>query len=360
MTNKTIIAANVRQLSLFSDSEVRGNTIMSHDLLPRFLHSRHNKVLTHEDYVEEGERWMQLSNGEFFTIEPGNIRRPDGDIVYIYPGTRESLVEECIMSFASKGEFDPEKGEPGYIYNGVGGLQVVFTLYQLRMELKNRHKEYNLRELSEALEVLFKSNYGRGIKRTLTNKEDKLVPDSKGKRRYMQSFDRIEYEAPKKSAIRSETVIRIVLCDEATKQILAGQYLSYNCECSMEMKSPVARYLYKYLVQRWRNANLRGQRGETLEISQNDLLQDSGYPTPDNVSKRKAIFLKTINELIDADIIQPLAPINSIIEVKASRRIIDIIYHLTPSKAFVKHQIEASIRLNNSTKEISQVYGKIN
>jgi len=346
------MAANVRQLSLFSDAEQPGNTIVSHDLLPRFLHNRHKKVLTHDEYAQEGERWVQLSNGQLFNIEPGSVRRAKtGELVYIYPGTRESLVEECIMSFASNGKFDHEVGKPGYIYDGVGGVQVVFTLYQLRMELKKRRKEYNLQELSEALEVLFKSNYCRGIK-SQNNHGEKLIPDSKGKRRYMQSFDWIEHEASEQSVIKGETIIRIVLCDEATKQILSGEYLTYDNKCSMEMKSPVTRYLYRYLVQRWRNTNLRGQQGETIEISQNDTINDAGYPWPDNVSKRKAIFMRTVQELIDNDIIQELGTVGSVFEVKLGRKIVDITYHFKPTKAFVKHQIEANVRMKKNKQEV--------
>lgn len=330
-----------RQLSLFSSPEVLGNTFADPNSISRFVHDKRSKRVASSDLKDFPK--IIGANGGFNRIKgaPIQINKSDGtvEIVHVYPGTRESLIEECLIHFATNGEFSIEKGEPGYrLMNGRVG--VCFTLYQLRKALGLRNKEYRLDELKEGLNVLKDANY------SYFPDEDTDRAEHFGEY-IISKMTKIRNDNPN-DAVRSDYVYFVEFTSEVSDKILSGEYRTYDALCSLSMKSPLARYLYKQFTHGWQQANNRGQTGSYLELMQNEVIQASGVPLSTNVTKRRTVLLNALNELVSSGIIQKFSEEDDILPVKNGRKIIDVMFVVRPTNRFIKQQINGFKRLKES------------
>lgn len=334
----------IKQLHLFSMPNGRGNTLLDYDLIPRFIHDRAQKKVLITGASCQEPRIIKMNNSEKYEIIPAVIseknKGTDGEVGYrsfaVYPGTRESLIEDCLILFARNGEFSIEKGEPGYIYNS-GMLGVCFTLHQLRVALKSKGKEYKLEELKEGLEVLLLAKY------RYTNEEerDRLCG-------YIVSeLDTLKNPSPN-DKIRSDRVVHAVFDSRASKRILGGHYRAYDANLALSMKSPIARFLYKQFTQHWQNANLKNEGGCFREIEQNETIKASGCPLLSNITKRKTNLMKALQELSDGRVIQPVDEAADVFLLKEGRKIVDLRVVVRPTPQFIKQQIEGFKKLTES------------
>lgn len=340
-TKNTACPIAQKQLHLFSMLSGLGNTLLDYDLTPRYLHDKAQKCMTIQQHESMGPRIIRIDESQCYEIIPATLRRfdkePEKGLLYaVYPGTRESLIEECLIDFAKNGEFSLEKGEPGYRVEG-GAIAVYFTLYQLRSALKLRGKEYKSEELREGLEVLNLAKF----RYTNDNDRDKL-------RGYIVAeLDSVPNHSPS-DKIRSDRIMHVVFDHQASMRILQGHYRSYDAKCSMSMRSPVARFLYKQFTHCWQQANNKGQTGSFQTISQNDSILASGCPLSSNPTKRKTLFTLALKELSDAGIIQPVNEDMDLVPIKSARKIIDVEAIIRPTNKFITQQIEGYRRLQQS------------
>jgi hypothetical protein len=343
MDNQLIEAHD--QMHLFSLSGCVGNTLIDYDLIPKFLHDRAQKRIPVDQAT--GDRRICVHKNENYYISPALIKDRYGDLMTIYPGTRESLVEECLLGFTKNGEFSLENGRPGYRLIR-GAINVYFTLYQLLVALKARGKEYNTAELDEALAVLHKSTYRfQNHQEGVSDNGAKRRREMNDNRHYINSYTTIDNEAPN-DTLRADKIVRVTLSEEATERILEGGYRSYDVKRSLEMKSPIARHLYKKLTQNWLNANDKGESGSFLELMQNESILGSGYPLSSNVTKRRAAFTRALNELSTVGILEGINVSADLRQIKQGRKIIDLACVIRPTKQFIKQQITGHSRYKKS------------
>lgn len=346
MTTKKL-AIKQKQLALFSIESCLGNSLLDYDQLPRFLHGRSNKVLTPVQHADRPYRQITLSDGEVFQIKPAEVDQSVSgeDIIsrkYIYPGTRESIVEEAIIDFAKNGEFSWDVGTPGYQYDGSSALKVLFTMYSLRKHLKERGKEYKFSELREALSVLLGARYKRFITGDIAV-GNSIFRSAQKEYNYLSAVGALSTEEQFDTPVKAADVIEVTLSNEVTQKIIAGDYRTYNSTLSLSMDSTIARYIYKTLSQKWLNVNTKGESGMHYEIRQNETLMDAGYPFSDQATKRKDAMLHAIDELCRKGILQPLKDIH-VVEQKRGRKIVEVKMLVFPTQDFVDQQISASIR----------------
>lgn len=345
-SNKTL-ALKQKQLALFSIESCIGNTLLDYDQLPRFLHGRNNKVLTAAQHAELPYRQVALSDGEVFQIKPAEIEEPtaEGEAInrkYIYPGTRESIVEEAIIDFAKKGEFSWDVGSAGYVYDGSGALKVLFTMYSLRKHLTERGKEYKFTELREALSVLLGARYKRFFVGEI-KVGNSIFRSARKEFHYLSAIGTLSTGDQMDSPVKAADVIEVTLSNEATQKIIAGDYRTYDSRLSLSMDSPVARYIYKKLSQKWLNVNTKGEAGMHYEIRQNETISDAGYPLSSQATKRNSTMLSAIDELTRKGVIEPLKSVH-VVEQKRGRKIVEVKMLVFPTQDFVDQQISASIR----------------
>ena len=117
--SKEAIAENraiQQQMHLFSVPTGRGNTLLDYDLIPRFIHDKASKcVILNGNNVHFGRK-IEINQDETYEIMPAVINQEhivDGEKTTrqcaIYPGTRESVIEDCLIGFVQNGEFSLEK-----------------------------------------------------------------------------------------------------------------------------------------------------------------------------------------------------------------------------------------------------------
>ncbi len=339
-----------QQLHFFSIPSGRGNTLLDYDLTPRFLHDRAQKRVPIDPALSQQPRLIQMSEHERYEIVPAVMNIPDpegkkndhGEVIKrpfaIYPGTRESLIEDCLIYFARNGEFSVEKGEPGYRYDS-GALGVCFTLHQLRMALKEQGKEYRLDELREGLDVLSMAKY------RYTNDADR----DRLRGYIVAELDSLPNPNPN-DRIRSDRIVYVLFDSRASKRILGGHYRTYDDKCALSMKSPIARYLYKQFTHHWQHANNKNEAGSVRSVDQNETILASGCPLLSNPTKRRTNMLKALDELASSGIIQTVDKKADVVPVKSGRKIIDVQFMVRPTNSFITQQIEGYKRLQYSRK----------
>ena len=334
-----------QQLHFFSmptsrQTGAKGNTILDYDLVPRFIHDKNAKSVRLSDEPEP--KIIQLAEKERYAIYPAIIKKKvgvnKGRTCAISPGTRESLIEDCLILFAQNGEFSLNSSRPGYRLDG-GSMGVCFTLSQLRSALRERNKEYRLDELREGLEVLQSAyyTYANSDKGDLDIRMSYIVSEMKSLNTGVneESNDRIVY---------------VAFNPRATEGVKKGKYRSFDSACALTMKSPIARYLFKEFTHTWQNANNKGEPGHVRAIDQNGTILAAGCLLSSNVTKRKNLLLKALRELADFGVIQPIDEKLDLTPVKNGKRIVDLQFMVRPTNRFIGQQINGFKRLQHSLK----------
>lgn len=319
---------------------VKGNTILDYDLVPRFIHDKNAKSVRLSEEPEP--KVIHLGESECYAVFPAIIKKrvgPNkGRTCAIYPGTRESLIEDCLILFAQNGEFSIEKGQPGYRLDG-GAMGVCFTLSQLRTALRERNKEYRLDELREGLEVLHSAYYtfGDGEKGDLDSHMSYIVSEMKSLHSGLHDD-------------RDDRIVYVAFNPRATEGVKKGKYRSFDSICALSMKSPVARYLFKEFTHTWQNANNKGEPGSVRAIDQNGTILAAGCLLSKNVTKRKNLIIKALHELASFDVIQSINEKEDVVLIKNGKRIVDLQVMVRPSNRFIGQQINGFKRLQHSLK----------
>ncbi|OES25631.1 hypothetical protein, partial [Alteromonas macleodii] len=222
------------------------------------------------EYEDRGDKLFELEDGTVYAIQPAVLDRGKTKVA-IFPGTRESLVEEAIVGFGKQGEFNPATGRAGYVYDS-SGLKVFFTLYQLYSTMAKSKKQYNYRELYEALRVLKQAGHYTGTQQDFG---DGKLRQADGYGSYISDLVFVDHDTPDEESVKVDKFICVYLNREATKLILDGKYKLYDEELSMEMKSPIARYLYKKMIQQM-PYNPDNIASAMMVLKQNAIILQSG------------------------------------------------------------------------------------
>lgn len=343
------------QLTLFSAKDNSGNSLVDYDQLPRFLHAMSKKFFTPEEHAVNPYKEIVVGEKQVFQIRPAELDGEDGSFQgrkYVYPSTREALVEEVIIDFARNGVFSWERGEPGYLHSETGAIKVIFTMYQLRKRLEAMKKSYRVSELTEALRVLRRATYRRfsSVNVEVGKKWFNRVDKEFSYIAELGFLERVDENTP----IKSEAVVEVTLSEQASQKIITGDYRSYNCSMSLSFKSPMSRYIYKMISQKWRNATMKSGNGNSFTLPMNMTLNDAGHACPANITKRRAIVEKALEELHKSGVIQEIP--NSHVHIKKrGAKIVDIVFLVMPQEGFVKQQILANVRYKEVNKIKSQL-----
>ena len=329
--------AIVRQLALFTDTNSDANTLIGYDIRPRFIHTRRSKVQQLTEYQDSGDKFIFLNDGSAYSIQPAVIDRDKGKIA-VFPGTRESLVEEAIMSFASNREFDPKTKEPGYVFDG-GSLKVMFTLYQLWNFMAKNSKTYAYDELQEALIVLMRAGHWKGKKEDYGDGKLRKTDTYES---YITGLKFVDNDTPDEVNVKVDKYFSVTLNPAATKLITKGAYKLYDDKKSLKMKSPIARFLYKKIIQQVKR-HAMDETFDPIELDQNQCILASGYQIQDNATKKKMAFQAALDELQKQKVLKEKGKEAETHEHKEGRAIIEITYtvHLAEEMAAYMHKVYA-------------------
>lgn len=320
------------QMDLFSsflsnDSSKVSNTVEIWESIPKyFFTTRQVEKLRSADGSAKPYKWPFTYQDKPCTvrIQPAYIDDADGVARAYFPSVTEELVEEAlkkILTMQSMGLHDLERTQ----------TWVRFTLRMLQKELKERGKSRSIKEIKQAIEIM-----NRCVLSVYIGKKEvwsgAILQD-------LVTVDREEYLAD----TEAHHVARLPLF--ITNAINQLEYRQYNYDRLMSCKEQLTRWIYKRLINRFRQASMFTEYHFMYTDLQNSgLLQQIDARRNRRKIRSSLEELKTHNVLISwcEDV------------VKDSRKIIDAKYTLIAHQEFITEQKAANKRQKDNQSKAKQ------
>ncbi|WP_273010347.1 plasmid replication protein [Alcanivorax sp.] len=327
-TNKPMDGDMPPQMDLFSlvdlkrgDRDEYSNTVDIYDAIPKYVWADRREVkelktatITRECTIR-GQRFV-------VKLKPALIEKRNGETVMIYPGQREELVEDVLRKLAVNGQGVYLKGKAG----------VSFTLYELINELARAGHTYSLDEVKESLMVCggsmieCHSDGGDSVIKAplfgmlgLTSKHD-IQTKGREARCYVQ-FNPLVNEA-----------------------ILNLSFRQYNYQRGMDIRSPLARFIYKRMSQYWVQASEHHPYTPSLISFLEQSPRGADFPMRVNLqAMRRALDTLASHEVIERYEEEKL--------LEGKQKVRDATYTIFPHPKFVKDVIKANQRKKTITKQ---------
>jgi hypothetical protein len=333
--------ANV-QLSLFQsilcntedERERFSNAIDLWDSVPRYSVSRQAQAKARENgkFLDNHTTVFQHRDRTYsVTISPARVKDLDGSQRDYYPSTTEELVEEALRKLAIEqyaGFFDSRSFRSG----------VVFTVYQLREELKKHSHTRSFQEIVLALNILSKSvieireNTGKGELLAISPYLPALVAVSR---------DRLKDDPTANWAVQFHPFV--------TDSIDKVTYRQYNYALLMSHESKLTRWLHKYVVLKCTGADLI----KPFSIHYATIKRDSCLLN-EYARERAAIDAvhKAFEELKEKGVLNRFERKDV---TGPRKKLMDVVFTIRPSFDFVKEVKAANKRQSDGLQKVGQV-----
>ena len=319
------------QLTLFQtflpdNAEQYSNTIELYDAIPKYVSSpRKRQELLAELRDEKNgtirplKRTFRHRNKTYrVSIKAAQIEQKDGSVKAIFPGPRESLVEEALRKIAS------DKLN-GVFLNNEAGVQ--FTLYELRKELARLGHSIHHDKLIESINIC------AGTRIELETDDGESMMSS--------SLFPVVMRKQRKDWLKNPKNTRwyVSFNPLVTASINQITYRQFNYQLYMMFKYQLSQWLHKKLSHYF----IQASPMESYHIRMTTIVRDSGLISSDrNVDKRQAIK-QALDELHEKDVLMGYVQEK---EHGHNRKITDITYKLIPSKSFSQEIKKANKRIN--------------
>lgn len=318
----TLPITSSQQFDLFGIGDSNGpehrysNTIELYDALPKYNWSPQREF--HDLKDAQITRTARLRGQEYKIIIKPAILNKKGKSVLIYPGTREEVVEDVLRKFAVSGQGQMREDNAG----------VMFTLSQLRNELKAMNHAYDIAEIKEAIMVC------RGATIECYGDDDQTLISS-------NFFPLVGLTTRQKylnGASDNDARCYVMFNPMVTKSILDLSFRQYDYKLGMEIPSPLARFIYKRMSHYWTQASLSNPYTPALVsfLSQSPRgLSDDMYSNTRAMNNALKVLIKhKVVSRYDEDI------------QRVKRKVIDIRYKIYPHEDFVKMVKSANYHFN--------------
>lgn len=306
------------QLDLFSildpasrPQEDYSNTVDLYDAIPKYVWGPRE----HEDLKSATlTRHCTLRGNKLVVkLKPAIIEK-DGRTVLIYPGQREELVEDALRKIAVSGQAVSVNDKAG----------VSFTLYELMKELEKMGHTYDLNEIKEALFVC------RGAIMECYSEDGTAVINS-------SLFGLVGLTT--RQDIREGRAERcfVQFNPLVNDSIMNLTFRQYNYKIGMDIRSPLARFVYKRMAQYWTQAS------ENNPYTPN-LVTFLGQ-SPRGLTEKMGENLRAMRNALDT--LKKHKVVSRYVEHKVlqgKQKVIDAQYEVYPHPDFVKEVIKANQR----------------
>jgi len=320
------------QYQLFTDflthdrSQV-SNTIEIWEAIPKyFLTPAQVKKLRTKDGLAKSFTWNYEYNQIAYAvrIQPALIGAGSEEKAY-FPGPTEELVEEVLKKILldeQYGHHDPDKAE----------TWVKFSLSSVYRELKKSGRQRNRTEIRHALDVMSSCII------TLYREDEEIW-----KGPILSNFlsvNRKEYLA------RSDSYHAAMLPALITTAINQIGYRQFNYRRLMNCRNQLTRWIYKKLINRYRQASLVN----SYHFTYRSVVRDSGLLQQGRLIDNKRKLLAALNELVEQNVVDEY----EVETRKQGRKIVDLKYTILPTREFVNEQTAANRRKSDSQEKMSQ------
>ncbi|MBS1984059.1 MAG: hypothetical protein JST16_07785 [Bdellovibrionales bacterium] len=328
---------NLFQQVLCNTEEERerfSNAIDLWDSVPRYSVSRQAQAKARENgkFLDNYTTVFQHRDRAYtVTVSPARVIDLDGNQRDYYPSTTEELIEEALRKLAIDqfaGFFDKSTFRSG----------VVFTIYQLREELKKHGHTRSYQEIVLALNILSKSvieireNTGNGELLAVSPYLPALVAVSR---------NRLKDDPIAKWAVQFHPFV--------TDSIDKVTYRQFNYALLMSHDSKLTRWLHKYVVLKCTGADLL----KPFSIRYTTIKRDSCLLNEYTRERAAIDAVKNAFEDIKKKGILHDFERKNITGVR--KKLLDVIFTIWPSFDFVKEVKAANKRQSDGAQKLSTV-----
>jgi hypothetical protein len=260
------------QLDLFQQSigDGKSQILNLFDNLPKFISGRKSNP------GPDGRLPVEVRHCEIFdtklkvTIIPARVSKGNDQHVDRLPGEREEILLAILINLAT------QKDRGTYLDNQAS---VIFSILDIRTELKKFNRTLSHNEIREGLETLARASY-------TIERED-------GPEIFEHYIDSLSFQS---RGEKGECFVRFN--GLVTKSINLGFYRLYDYDRSLSFQSTLARRVHKRMATFFTQASFFGN-DDGYRISFARLFSECGIEPTDRPAKDLAIVTEAMNELVE-------------------------------------------------------------
>ncbi len=300
------------QLSLFDlapDEDNYSQSIELYDFIPKYVWGKVERL--NGKFLDSLKRDFECRGRKYhLTLMPARIEFADGSKEF-YPSKREELVEDALRKLMTERQSLMLDGEAG----------IVFTLYQLQKELKDKGHSLDYDQLKESLEILTKVD----IEIQSEDKETQLF------------FSPIETLGLKGKGSETQTFVRF--SPLVTHSIKSGTYRLINYDKVMSYRSVIARQLHKRMSHHYTQASFT----ESYEILLTTIVRDFGLTPQKRIYQNLVNVENAIEEMKQKNVVLN-CKVEKILDTKPGTKLIDAKFKFQPHFDFIADVKKANAR----------------
>lgn len=279
------------------------NSIDFYDAIPKYFWGKQDK----KNQPKAVKRKFVYQNVAYnVLIQPAILEAKDGTLETHFPGEREELVEDALRKLASEG-------------NGIfldNHASVLFSLYELRQELKRMGHGYSNVQIKEAIIICGKTNM--------------QVKQEDGKAIFIGNlFETVGLKTQedwKGQGTKTKAFVRLNFL--VTRSIKEKTFRLVNYDKLMSYKKSLSRWLHKRISHNYRQAS----ETDLYTISLSRIINDSGVKQYKDFRNHLCKIKDAVEEMKVKEVLADYK-IEPIID---GRKIIDAKITLIPYESFIK------------------------
>jgi hypothetical protein len=288
------------------------NTIELYDFMPKYFWGKVERI--HGEFLRPLEREFECRGTKYkVVVTPARIKDKDGAFRDYYPGHREEIVEAALRKLTCDGH--------GVFLDDHSG--VIFSLTELRRELKRMGHTYSVDQIKEALLICAKTD----IEIRTEDDNSILVAGM------FQSLGLRSWEDWKEKGQQTKCFVQFNPL--VTTSIRNGTFRRLNYERYMAYKSVISRQLHKRMSHHYTQASL----ANTYDILLSTIIRDFGLTSYEHLRDNLQKVKLALKELKDGETILD-AKIEKVIDSKG--KLLDAKFILRPHPRFAGEMIGAN------------------
>lgn len=301
------------QLALFDlepSEDSYSQSIELYDFMPKYFWGKVKRL--NDKFLDSLRREFECRGKKYLlTLMPARLEI-ENDFKEFYPSKREELVEDALRKLMTERQSVMLDGEAG----------IVFTLYQLQKELKEKGHTYNYDELKDAIRVL--------------NNTDLILKDESGQ--IESAFSPVESYGFAGEGAETKTFVRF--SPLVTHGIKSVTYRLVNYDKVMSYRSVIARQLHKRMSHHFTQASFT----ESYEILLTTIVRDFGLTMQKRVQQNLVEVENAIEEMKQKDVILT-CKIEKIFESKPRTKLVDAKFKFQPHFDFIADVKKANAKI---------------
>jgi hypothetical protein len=301
------------QLSLFDLAENEDSysqSIELYDFMPKYFWGKAERL--NDKFLDNLKREFECRGRKFnLTLMPARIEVGD-EFKEFYPSRREELIEDALRKLMTERHSLLLDGEAG----------IVFTLYQLQKELKEKGHSYSYNELKDAIRIL--------------NSTDIVLKDSTGE--IETAFSPIESYGFAGEGGETKTFVRF--SPLVTQSIKSASYRLIDYDKVMAYRSVIARQLHKRMSHHFTQASIT----ELYEIKLTTIIRDFGLTPQKRIQQNLTEIENAIKEMMRNNVILG-CKLEKFFDESPRKKLLDVKFSFQPHPEFASDVKKANARV---------------